>query len=254
MTTAQRARLVLSLGVLNLVLATIAIGIGGVGLQQRSEGSGPGPVAVVTTPAPGSTSVATPSEGPGTTGGSGQPVGSVVPSPIPPPTGAGSLADSERRSGCDAGPDRQPATGRAADERRRRPTPSTHPAAPHAQADTQTHAEADRVDGAAAGRGQGKAAMPDGGRTSPRAQQDGRSAQAVQGQGHEQREQLQQRDLPVPAPARDRHGVCRQAGAVASPTAGALGSPSRPQGVPAAGATGGFDGALGSPSDEVRAR
>ncbi len=84
MTTAQRARLVLSLGVLNLVLATIAIGIGGVGLQQRAEGSGQPLVAVVTTPTPGSTSVATPSQGPGSTGqpGSGQPgTGQPIPSP-----------------------------------------------------------------------------------------------------------------------------------------------------------------------------
>ena len=50
MTTAQRARLILSLGVLNLVLATIAFGIGGVGLQQRNAASGQPPVAVVNTP------------------------------------------------------------------------------------------------------------------------------------------------------------------------------------------------------------
>ena len=39
MTAGQRVRLILSLGVLNLVLATIALGIGGVELQQRAAAS-----------------------------------------------------------------------------------------------------------------------------------------------------------------------------------------------------------------------
>ncbi len=39
MTSSQRVRLILSLGVLNLVLATIALGIGGVELQQQAAAS-----------------------------------------------------------------------------------------------------------------------------------------------------------------------------------------------------------------------
>ena len=39
MSPGQRVRLILSLGVLNLVLATIALGIGGVELQQQAEAS-----------------------------------------------------------------------------------------------------------------------------------------------------------------------------------------------------------------------
>jgi hypothetical protein len=52
-TSSQRARLILSLGVLNIVLATIALGIGGVELQQRASArGGPSQIAVVTTPSP----------------------------------------------------------------------------------------------------------------------------------------------------------------------------------------------------------
>ncbi len=68
MTTAQRARLILSLGVLNLVLATIALGIGGVGLQQRNAASGQPPVAVVNNPSPSPAPTVT-----GPTGSSSQP-------------------------------------------------------------------------------------------------------------------------------------------------------------------------------------
>lgn len=60
MTTSQRARLILSLGVLNIVLATIALGIGGFELQQRASASGgPSQIAVVPTASP--TGASTPS-------------------------------------------------------------------------------------------------------------------------------------------------------------------------------------------------
>src|SRR5919108_3502555 len=59
-TASQRARLVLSLGVLNIVLATIALSVGGVELQQRASASGgPSQVAIVPTPAPTSGAQAT---------------------------------------------------------------------------------------------------------------------------------------------------------------------------------------------------
>jgi hypothetical protein len=79
-TNAQRARIILSLGVLNLVLATIALAVGGVSLQQRSTTSQP-PVAVVTSPTPGPT----PDAGPGSSAEpTTEPPGpSLAPTPVP---------------------------------------------------------------------------------------------------------------------------------------------------------------------------
>ena len=85
MTTAQRARLILSLGVLNLVLATIAFGIGGVGLQQRNAASGQPPVAVVNTPSPSAAPTGT--EPTGSSSQAPEPAPSVTPpSPIASPS------------------------------------------------------------------------------------------------------------------------------------------------------------------------
>jgi hypothetical protein len=88
-TTAQRARLILSLGVLNLVLATIALGVGGVGLQQRSEGPARPPVAVVTNPTPTTPGVApgrSSAPSPGTAGPTAAPSpGTLSPAPTTSP-------------------------------------------------------------------------------------------------------------------------------------------------------------------------
>jgi hypothetical protein len=59
-TTSQRARLILSFGVLNIVLATIALGIGGVELQQRARASG-GPSQIAVVPIASPTGAGTPS-------------------------------------------------------------------------------------------------------------------------------------------------------------------------------------------------
>ena len=72
MTSAQRARLVLSLGITNLVLATIVLGAGGFELQQRSAAAPP-PIAVVPTPSP-TTTAGGPTEAPTPSTPSGGPV------------------------------------------------------------------------------------------------------------------------------------------------------------------------------------
>ena len=92
MTGAQRLRLVLALGVVNLVLATVALGVGITGTQQPQIAVvGPTAPPAIVTPGPGSsagpistpagpTPTRTPPNGPGS---SGQP--GAEPSPIVPP-------------------------------------------------------------------------------------------------------------------------------------------------------------------------
>jgi hypothetical protein len=85
-TTGQRARLILSFGVLNIVLATIALGIGGVELQQRAAASGgPSQIAVIATPTPSAGSTPTAETTPSTPAGepSSQPQPSVTASTTP---------------------------------------------------------------------------------------------------------------------------------------------------------------------------
>ena len=83
MTSAQRARLIVSLGIVNFVLASIVLGAGGFELQQRSAGSPP-PVAVVPTPTPTtSTSGPTGAPTPTPTGTATPPGASATPTPAP---------------------------------------------------------------------------------------------------------------------------------------------------------------------------
>lgn len=85
MTSSQRARLILSFGVLNIVLATIALGIGGVELQQRAAASGgPSQIAVVPTASPtgGSAPSAAATESPS----AGETQSTTPSSPTPPPS------------------------------------------------------------------------------------------------------------------------------------------------------------------------
>jgi hypothetical protein len=114
-TASQRTRLILSLGVLNLFLASIALGIGGVELQQRAEASA-GPVAQVPptptstlapttapeTQGPASPSPASPSEAPPT---ASPPEASAAPSIEPSPSASPSpvIGSPSPGSGTPAG-------------------------------------------------------------------------------------------------------------------------------------------------------
>ena len=88
-TPGQRVRLILSLGVLNLVLATIALGIGGVELQQQAAASQrPADIAAIPTPTPAEVGPTDAPVSTGPTSPSGQP-------PAEPSSGAGpSLASA----------------------------------------------------------------------------------------------------------------------------------------------------------------
>ena len=87
-TPGQRVRLILSLGVLNLVLATIALGIGGVELQQQAAATPGSDIAAIPTPTPAEAGPTDASGTPAPTAPSGQP-------PAEPSSGVGpSLASA----------------------------------------------------------------------------------------------------------------------------------------------------------------
>jgi hypothetical protein len=119
----------LSLGVLNIVLATIALGIGGVELQQRATASGgPSQIAVIATPTPtaGSTPTAETTPSP--------PVGepSSQPSSVTPSGSTPSAAPSTTPSAIVVGP--SPTSGLASTPAVATPaTPANPIAAPTAE-------------------------------------------------------------------------------------------------------------------------